>query len=149
MDVSKLKFNIEVTYDCDEGEGCYESVDDGTFDEAMKLFSELDNRTWISGYYHYFSINQFDIEDENGEFIEIDKILDGEFEWLSDCYNTSDKNEASEIPAGVIEFLDALKNGDAWFKQKQVKDLKERIAKLEEELKSAKKELAKLENNKE
>ena len=149
MDVSKLKFNIEVTYDCDEGEGCYESVDDGTFDEVMKLFSELDSRTWISGYYHYFSINQFDIKDENGEFIDIGKILDGEFEWLSDCYNTSDKNEASDIPAGVIEFLEALKNGDAWFKQKQVKDLKKRIADLEKELKSAKKELAKIENNKE
>ena len=149
MDVSKLKFNNEVMYDCDEGEGCYESVDDGTFDEAMKLFSELDSRTWISGYYHYFSINQFDIEDENDEFIDISKILDGEFEWLSDCYNTSDKNEASEIPAGVLEFLDALKNGDAWFKQKQVKDLKKRIADLEKELKSAKKELAKIENNKE
>lgn len=148
MDVSKLKFNIEVTYDCDEGEGCYESVDDGTFDEAMKLFSELESRTWISGYYHYFSINQFDIEDENGEFIEIDKILDGEFEWLNDCYSTSDKNEASEIPAGVLEFLEALKNDDAWFKQKQVKELKKRIAKLEKELKSSKKELAKIENNK-
>ncbi len=149
MDVSKLKFNIEVMYDCDEGQGCYETVDDGTFDEVMKLFCKLKDRTWISGYYHYFSINQFDIEDENGEFIEIDKILDGEFEWLSDCYNTSDKNEASDIPAGVIEFLDALKNGDAWFKQKQVKDLKARIAELEKELKSAKKELAKIENNKE
>ena len=145
MDTSKLRFNIEVTYDCDEGEGCYESVDDGTFDEAMKLFSELDSRTWISGYYHYFSINQFDIEDENGEFIDISKILDGEFEWLSDCYNTSDKNEASEIPVGVLEFLEALKNGDAWFKQKQTKELKKRIAKLEKELKSAKKELETLE----
>lgn len=145
MDVSKLKFNIEVTYDCDEGEGCYESVDDGTFDEVMKLFSKLEDRTWISGYYHYFSINQFDIEDENGELVEIDKILDGEFEWLADTYNTSDKNEASEIPAGVIEFLEALKKGDAWFKQKKVKDLKKRIANLEKKLAAAKKELEALE----
>ena len=145
MDVSKLKFNIEVTYDCDEGEGCYESVDDGTFDEVMKLFQKLEDRTWISGYYHYFSINQFDIEDENGELVEIDKILDGEFEWLADTYNTSDKNEASGIPAGVLEFLEALKKGDAWFKQKKVKDLKKRIAKLEKKLAAAKKELEDLE----
>ena len=148
MDISKLKFSIEVTYDCDEGEGCYESVDNGTFDDAMKLFSKLEDRTWISGYYHYFSINQFDIEDENGELVEIDKILDGEFEWLADTYSTSDKNEASDIPAGVIEFLEALKNGESWLRKSRIKELKKQIAKLEKKVVEAKEELEGLLNKK-
>ena len=127
MDISKLKFSIEVTYDCDEGEGCYESVDNGTFDDAMK---------------------QFDIEDENGELVEIDKILDGEFEWLADTYSTSDKNEASDIPAGVIEFLEALKNGESWLRKSRIKELKKQIAKLEKKVVEAKEELEGLLNKK-
>ena len=144
MDVSKFKFTVNVRYDCDEGQGCDEFLEDGTYEEAVKLFERLDSRTWISGYYHYMSVN-IEVYDLHDNQIDLSDVLDGEFEWLSDYYSTSDKNEACAIPADVLRFLEALKNGDAWFKQKQVKDLKKRIAALEKELKSAKKELEALE----
>ena len=66
MDVSKLKFDIEIVYDCDEGEGD-EILVDGTYEQAKHLIEKLGGCTYITGYYHYMSIDRFDIHDENGD----------------------------------------------------------------------------------
>ena len=108
-DVSKLKFDINVTYDCDEGEGCDSCLENGTYEEAVALFSDLKSRTWIDHYYHYMSI-ELTVYDENGSELDLDEILDGEYGWMAD-YCTSNKTEASEMPAAGLEFLEDLKNG--------------------------------------
>ena len=144
MDVSKLKFDIRVSYDCDEGEDCDQSLENGTYDEAVALFNDLESRTWIDHYYHYMSINVFSIHDENGNELDLEKILDGEYSWIPD-YSSYTKSEASETPAACLEFLEALKNGEEWLGQKQIIDLKNKIKHLEWELDSAKKELEALE----
>ena len=142
-DTSKLKFDINVTYDCDEGEGCDSFLENGTYDEAVALFNDLESRTWIDRYYHFMAINEFSIHDENGEKLDFDKILDGEYSWIPD-YCTSNKTEASETPAACLEFLEYLKDGDKKKNAKKVKALEKRIKELEKELKTSKTELAKL-----
>lgn len=148
MDISKLKFDIYISYNCDEGEGCSATLEDGTYEQAKHLLEDLDQRSWITGYYHYMCINQFDVYDENDEPIDFSTILDGEYEWVGDCYDSSDKNEVTEIPVYLLKFLEDLKNGDKGKKVREIKELKARIKKLKKELKEAEEELAKLEEKK-
>ena len=148
MDISKLRFDIDITYDCDEGEGCNATLEDGTYEQAKHLLEDLEQRAWITGYYHYMSINQFDVYDENGEQLDFNTILDGDYEWVGDCYSTSDKDEATEISESLLKFLKDLKNGDKGKKDREIKELKAKIKKLKKELKEAEKELAELEGKK-
>ena len=145
MDVNKLKFDIYISYDCDEGEGCDATLEDGTYEQAVKLVQDLDNRTYITGYYHYMSIDQFDVYDENGEPLDLGTILDGDYEWVPEYYS-SDKDEATEIPENLLKFLEDLKNGDEGKRARDVEELKDRISKLKNELKEAEEKLDKLEN---
>ena len=147
MDVSKLRFNIEIAYDCDEGEGCNATLEDGTYEQAVKLVQNLDSRTYITGYYHYMSIDKFDIYDENGELLVLSTILDGDYEWIQEYY-TSDKDDATEIPEDLLKFLEDLKNGDEGKRTREVEEIKDRISKLKNELKEAEEKLAKLEEKK-
>ena len=135
MDVSKLKFDIEITYSCDEGEGDA-ILDVGTYEQAVKLVQDLDSRTYITGYYHYMSIDQFDVYDENGELLDLSTILNGDYEWVSE-YCSSDKDEATEIPEYLMKFLEDLKNGDEGKRAREVEELKTQIDKLKKELKEA------------
>ena len=146
MDVSKLKFDIEITYACDEGEGDA-TLDNGTYEQAKHLIENLDQTTYITGYYHYMSIDQFDVYDENGELLDLGTILDGDYEWVPEYYS-SDKDEATEIPENLLKFLEDLKNGDEGKRARDVEELKDRISKLKNELKEAEEKLAKLEENK-
>ena len=145
MDVNKLKFDIYISYDCDEGEGCDATLEDGTHEQAVKLVQDLDNRTYITGYYHYMSIDQFDVYDENGEPLDLGTILDGDYEWVQEYYS-SDKDDATEIPENLLKFLEDLKNGDEGKRARDVEELKDRISKLKNELKEAEEKLDKLEN---
>ena len=150
MDISKLKFDIEITYSCDEGEGDV-ILDNGTYEQAKHLLENLDQPTYITGYYHYMSIDAFDVHDENGELLDLSTILDGDYEWVSD-YCSSDKDEATEIPEYLLKFLEELKlleelkNGDEGKRTREIEELKTRIDKLKKELKEAEEKLAKLEN---
>ena len=144
MDVNKLKFDIEITYACDEGEGDA-ILDVGTYEQAVKLVQDLDSRTYITGYYHYISIDIFDVYDENGELLDLSMILNGDYEWVSE-YCSSDKDEATEIPEYLMKFLEDLKNGDEGKRAREVEELKTQIDKLKKELKEAEEKLAKLEN---
>ena len=145
MDVSKLKFDIEITYDCDEGEGCDAILSDGTYEQAKHLLEKLSQSTYITGYYHYISIDQFDVYDENGELLDLGTILDGDYEWVPEYYS-SDKDDATEIPENLLKFLEDLKNGEEGKRAREVEELKDRISKLKNELKEAEEKLAKLEN---
>ena len=145
MDVNKLKFDIYISYDCDEGEGCDATLEDGTYEQAVKLVQDLDNRTYITGYYHYMSIDQFDVYDENGEPLDLGTILDGDYEWIQEYY-TSDKDEATEIPEYLMTFFEDLKNGEEGKRAREVEELKTRIDKLKKDLKEAEENLANLEN---
>ena len=111
MDVNKLKFDIYISYNCDEGEGCHATLEDGTYEQALKLVQDLDSMTYITDYYHYMSIDQFDVYDENGELLDLSTILDGDYEWVSD-YCSSDKDGATETPGYLLELLEELKNVD-------------------------------------
>ena len=144
MDVSKLKFDIEIAYDCDEGEGDA-TLDNGTYEQAKHLIENLDQTTYITGYYHYISIDQFDVHDENGELLDLGTILDGDYEWVPEYYS-SDKDDATEIPENLLKFLEDLKNGDEGKRARDVEELKTRIDKLKKELKEAEEKLDKLEN---
>ena len=144
MDVSKLKFDIEITYSCDEGEGDA-ILDVGTYEQAVKLVQDLDSRTYITGYYHYISIDIFDVYDENGELLDLSTILNGDYEWVSE-YCSSDKDEATEIPEYLMKFLEDLKNGDEGKRAREVEELKTQIDKLKKELKEAEEKLAKFDN---
>ena len=146
MDVNKLKFDIEITYDCDEGEGCDATLEDGTYEQAKHLLEKLNQSTYITDYYHRMSIDQFDVYDENGELIDLSTILDGDYEWVPEYY-TSNKDNATEIPDNLLKFLEDLKNGDEGKMAREVEELKPRIDKLKKELKEAEEKLAKLEEN--
>ena len=146
MDVSKLRFDIEITYSCDEGEGDA-ILDNGTYEQAVKLVQDLDSRTYITGYYHYMSIDMFDVHDENGELLDFSTILDGGYEWVPEYYS-SDKDDATEIPEYLLKFLEDLKNGDEGKRAREVEELKTRIDRLKKELKEAEEKLAKLEEKK-
>ena len=145
MDVNKLKFDIYISYDCDEGEGCDATLEDGTYEQAVKLVQDLDNRTYITGYYHYMSIDQFDVYDENGEPLDLGTILDGDYEWVPEYYS-SDKDDATEIPENLLKLLEDVKNGDEGKRARDVEELKDRISKLKNELKEAEEKLDKIEN---
>lgn len=147
MDISKLKFDIRVSYDCAEGEGCSKRLDNGTYEQAVELFTDLDNRTWWKGYYRYMSIvvEVYEVDNSSEVQLDLEKILDGDYSWLADGYSTSDVSDAMELPKACLEFLDALKNGEEWLGQKQITDLKNKIKQLEWELDNAKKELKELE----
>ena len=145
MDVNKLKFDIYISYDCDEGEGCDATLEDGTYEQAVKLVQDLDSMTYITDYYHYMSIDQFDVYDENGELLDFSTILDGDYEWVPEYYS-SDKDDATEIPENLLKFLEDLKNGDEGKRARDVEELKDRISKLKNELKEAEEKLDKLEN---
>ena len=111
MDISKLKFDIYISYNCDEGEGCHTILEDSTYEQAVKLVQDLDSTTYITGYYHYISIDIFDVYDENGELLDLSTILNGDYEWVPEYY-ASDKDEATETPELLLKFLEDLKNGD-------------------------------------
>ena len=145
MDVNKLKFDIYISYNCDEGEGCHAILEDGTYEQAVKLVQDLDSMTYITGYYHYMSIDQFDVYDENGELLDFSTILDGDYEWVTEYYS-SDKDDATETPDYLLELLEELKNGDEGKRARDVEELKARIDRLKKELKEAEEKLAKLEN---
>ena len=145
MDVNKLKFDIYMSYNCDEGEGCDATLEDGTYEQAVKLVQDLDSRTYITGYYHYMSIDQFDVYDENGELLDLSTFLDGDYEWVGDGYSSSDKDEATETPELLLKFLEDLKNGDEGKRAREVEELKDRISKLKNELEEAEEKLAGLE----
>lgn len=110
MNTNKLKFDIDVHYDCDEGIGCNTYLDDGTYEEAIKLFSSLDDLTYIAGYYHTMTID-IAVYDENENQLDLSKILDGAYEWLDDQYYTTDKVEATDLPGECLKFLKDLKKG--------------------------------------
>lgn len=139
MDVNKLKFDIEIAYDCDEGEGDA-TLDNGTYEQDKHLIENLDQTTYITGYYHYMSIDQFDVYDENGELLDLGTILDGDYEWISE-YCSSDKDEATEIPEYLMKFLEDLKNGDEGKRAREVEEIKTQIDKLKKELKEAEEKL--------
>ena len=143
MDVNKLKFDIYISYNCDEGEGCDATLDNGTYEQAKHLIENLDQTTYITGYYHYMSIDQFDVYDENGEPLDLGTILDGDYEWVPEYYS-SDKDEATEIPENLLKFLEDLKNGDEGKRARDVEELKDRISKLKNELKEAEEKLDKM-----
>ena len=147
MDVSKLKFDIRVSYDCAEGEGCVKQLDDGTYEQAVSLFMDLDSKTWWNSYYRYMSISVgvYEVGKDGEDQLDLEKILGGEYSWLADDYSTSDVSDAMELPKCCLDFLEALKNGEEWLGQKQIVDLKNKIKQLEWELDNAKKELADLE----
>lgn len=145
MDISKLRFDIEITYSCDEGEGDA-ILDNGTYEQAKHLIEKLCEGTYITGYYHYMSIDQFDVHDENGE-LDLSTILDGGYEWVPEYYS-SDKDDATEIPEYLLKFLEDLKNGDEGKRAREVEELKTRIDRLKKELKEAEEKLAKLEEKK-
>ena len=145
MDVSKLRFDIEITYSCDEGEGDA-ILDNGTYEQANHLIEKLCEGAYITGYYHYMSIDQFDVHDENGE-LDLSTILDGGYEWVPEYYS-SDKDDATEIPEYLLKFLEDLKNGDEGKRAREVEELKTRIDRLKKELKEAEEKLAKLEEKK-
>ena len=142
MDVSKLRFDIEIAYDCDEGEGDA-TLDNGTYEQAKHLIENLDQTTYITGYYHYISIDQFDVYDENGELLDLGTILDGDYEWVPEYYS-SDKDDATEIPENLLKFLEDMKNGDEGKRAREVEELKTRIDKLKKELKEAEEKLDKM-----
>lgn len=144
MDVNKLRFDIYISYDCDEGEGCDATLEDGTYEQAVKLVQDLDSRTYITGYYHYMSIDQFAVYDENGELLDFSTILDGEYELVGDGYSASDKDEATETLESLLKFLEDLKNGDEGKRAREVEELKDRISKLKNELKEAEEKLDKM-----
>ena len=146
MDVNKLKFDIEITYACDEGEGDA-ILNVGTYEQAKHLIEKLCEGTYITGYYHYISIDIFDVYDENGELLDLSAILGGDYEWIQEYY-TSDKDEATEIPENLLKFLEDLKNGDEGKRTREIEELKDRISKLKNELKEAEEKLAKLEEKK-
>ena len=152
MDVSKLRFDIEITYSCDEGEGDA-ILDNGTYEQAVKLVQDLDSRTYITGYYHCMSIFTFDVYDENGELLDLCTILDGDYEWVPEYYSI-DKDDATEVPGYLLELLEELvlleelKNGDEGKRAREVEELKTRIDKLKKELKEAEEKLSKLEEKK-
>ena len=145
MDVSKLRFDIEITYSCDEGEGDA-ILDNGTYEQAKHLIEKLCEGTYITGYYHYMSIDQFDVHDENSE-LDLSTILDGGYEWVPEYYS-SDKDDATEIPEYLLKFLEDLKNGDEGKRAREVEELKDRISRLKNELKEAEEKLAKIEEKK-
>ena len=145
MDVSKLRFDIYISYNCDEGEGCDATLEDGTYEQAVKLVQDLDSRTYITGYYHYMSVDQFDVYDENDELLDFSTILGGDYEWVSE-YCSSDKDEATEIPEYLMKFLEDLKNGDEGKRAREVEELKTQIDKLKKELKEAEEKLAEFDN---
>ena len=46
MDISKLKFDIHISYNCDEGEGCNATLEDDIFEfgkDMIKLSKNLDS----------------------------------------------------------------------------------------------------------
>ena len=110
MDINKLKFDINVDYDCDEGIGCNRYLDNGTYEDAIKLFSLLKDRTYITGYYHAMTIS-IAVYDEQENQLDLSKILCGDYDWLDDEYYTDDKIEATDLPGECLKFLKALKKG--------------------------------------
>ena len=111
MDTNKLRFDIDVHYDSDEGICCNRYLDDGTYEEAVNLFSRLNVPTYITGYYHNMTID-IAVYDEQENQLDLSKILNGDYEWLNDQYYTTDKNEATDLPKECLKFLKDLKKKD-------------------------------------
>ena len=78
MDVSKLKFDICIKYNCDEGEDRDAILEYGTYAQAKQFLEDLDRMPY--GYYNWMSIDWFDVYDENGEPLNFSTILDGDYE---------------------------------------------------------------------
>lgn len=145
MDISKLNFTITAEYDCDEGEGCYKSVENASWDKAVDMLGDLDSPTYISGYYHSMTIC-FNVTDKNGNPVEFPKKLMDDYDWILDEeeFSTWDKDEATSIPGDMIKLMEALKQTDEQYADSKKKEIKEKIARLEDEIKELKEELSKL-----
>lgn len=141
MDTNKMKFDINVYYDCDEGIGISRHLDDGTYEKAVNLISRLCQPTYITGYYHNMTII-IAVYDEQGNKLDLSKILDGDYEWLSDEYYVTDKNIATDLPGKCRKFLEDLKKNDIERKLSKIKELKDKISDLKAQLEDAEKELA-------
>lgn len=143
MDISKLKFDIDVHYDSDEGIDGHKYIKNGTYEKAVNLISYLCQPTYITGYYHRMTII-IAVYDEQGNQLDLSKILDGDYEWLNDEYYVTDKNIATDLPRKCRKFLEDLKKNDVDRKQSKIKELKDKISNLKAQLEDAEKELVKL-----
>lgn len=141
MDTNKLKFDIDVHYDSDEGICGYKYIKNGTYEKAMNLILRLCQPTYITGYYHNMTII-IAVYDEQGNQLDLSKILDGDYEWLSDEYYVTDKNIATDLPRKCRKFLEDLKKNDVDRKLSKIKELKDKISDLKAQLEYAEKELA-------
>ena len=70
------------------------------------------------------------VYDEQGNQLDLGKILDGDYEWLDDEYYTTDKNEATDLPGECLTFLKDLKKNDVERNQSKIKELKDKISDL-------------------
>ena len=150
---TKLKFIPYIEYSGEDGNRYYDG-DTDAYEDGPVPTSYFEFRKYIDelvgyerrepGYFSYFNVKQLDIIMPDGTETSIKDVFDGEYAFLAEA--AYDREEASSCPKQILECIDRLANGDAWFKKKQAEDLKERIAELEKELKSAKKELAEIED---
>ena len=148
MDTSKLKFDVSIIYDCNDGEGCNATLNGGTYEQVKSLIQSLKDRSTTAGYFHHMWIKLFEVHGENGEQLDLNKILDSEYGWIDDGYNAYDENEATATPCCLLDFLDCLKQGDEEHKDREIGVVKDRIKTLEKELNDAKEELAEFEEKK-
>ena len=140
MDTSKLKFDIDVHYDSDEGIDGHKYLNDCTYEKAVNLISRLCQPTYITGYYHNMTIIIV-VYDEQGNQLDLSKILDGDYEWLNDEYYATDKNIATDLPRKCRKFLEDLKKNDVERRLSKIKELKDKISDLRTQLEDAEKEL--------
>ena len=148
MDVSKLKFDIKITYNCDEGEGSEAILVNGNYEQAKRLLEELGEIEYTIGYDHYMSLCLFDVYDENDELLDFSTIVGGVYEWIGASRDTSDNDKASNIPLlpdQLLTFLKKLKNSGEEKKAREVEELKRRISRLKNELKEAEEKLTEFE----
>lgn len=143
MDTNKLKFDIDVHYDSDEGIDGHKYIKNDTYEKAVNLISRLCQPTYITGYYHNMTII-IAVYDEQGNQLDLSKILDGDYEWLNDEYYVTDKNIATDLPRKCRKFLEDLKKNDVERKLSKIKELKDKISDLKAQLEDVEKELAKL-----
>lgn len=145
MDVSKLKFNVSVNYDCDEGEGCSRKLKDATWDETMELFGYLDEVTYIENYYHSMDIT-FSVIDENGKEVKFPRRMMKDYGWILEYgeYNTYSDGESTDTPRLMMDLLNDLKKSDSEYAKDKKREIQDRIKELESELNKLKRELEKL-----
>lgn len=143
MDTSRLRFDIGVTYDCDDGEAICEHLEDCTYEDAKGLFEDL--AAEAVGYFQHFHIYLLELYDaEDNADIDLGEVFDGQFKWLSEERITEDPKEIDELLREICKFLDALRRGEKWLDRSNAASLKKKIEDLEDELADAKSKLDKL-----